>query len=89
MKLYITKIILGTFFLLTTLIPAQNISENKYLVKGNCEMCKERIESTALKAGAKKAIYSIDKQTLTLETSANILAEDILKKIAEAGHDNE
>jgi len=52
-------------------------------------MCKERIESTALKAGATAARYSIDNQTLTLETKENISPEEILKKVAEAGHDNE
>jgi len=52
-------------------------------------MCKERIENTAKKAGAKTATYSIDLQTLTLETDNVISTDDILKKVAEAGHDNE
>lgn len=89
MKLYITKLILGALFLLSTFISAQNLSKNQFQVKGNCEMCKERIETTAIKAGAKSARYSIDSQTLTLETEGNISPENILKKIAEAGHDNE
>ncbi|MFL9834686.1 TonB-dependent receptor domain-containing protein [Chryseobacterium terrae] len=89
MKLYFTKAILGAFLLFTTFISAQNLSKNQFQVKGNCEMCKERIETTAKKAGAKSAQYSIDSQTLTFETSEKISPEDILKKIAEAGHDNE
>ncbi|MFY1045361.1 TonB-dependent receptor domain-containing protein [Chryseobacterium sp. GP-SGM7] len=89
MKLYITKLILGALFLLSTFASAQNISKNQFQVKGNCEMCKERIETTAIKAGAKSARYSIDSQTLTLETEENISPENILKKVAEAGHDNE
>ncbi|MCX8522420.1 TonB-dependent receptor [Chryseobacterium formosus] len=89
MKLYITKLILGALFLLSTFISAQNLSKNQFQVKGNCEMCKERIETTAIKAGAKSARYSIDSQTLTLETAGNISPENILKKVAEAGHDNE
>lgn len=89
MKLYFTKAILGAFLLFTTFISAQNLSKNQFLVKGNCEMCKERIETTAKKAGAKSARYSIDSQTLTLETSEKVSPEDILKKVAEAGHDNE
>ncbi len=89
MKLYFTKVILGAFLLFTTFISAQNLSKNQFLVKGNCEMCKERIETTAKKAGAKSARYSIDSQTLTLETSEKTSPEDILKKVAEAGHDNE
>ncbi|AZA81605.1 TonB-dependent receptor [Chryseobacterium lactis] len=88
MKLYISRLILGTLFLFTQILSAQNLSKNQFKVKGNCEMCKTRIESAAKKAGAKKAEYSIDLQTLTFETD-NVSTDDILKKVAEAGHDNE
>ncbi|REC48895.1 TonB-dependent receptor domain-containing protein [Chryseobacterium pennipullorum] len=88
MKLYISRLILGTLFLFTQFISAQSLSKNQFKVKGNCEMCKTRIEGAAKKAGAKKAEYSIDLQTLTLETDPGS-AEDILKKVAKAGHDNE
>lgn len=89
MKLYFTKAILGAFLLFATFVSAQNLSKNQFQVKGNCEMCKERIETTAKKAGAKSAQYSIDSQTLTIETSEKVLPEEVLKKVAEAGHDNE
>jgi outer membrane receptor protein involved in Fe transport/copper chaperone CopZ len=89
MKLYISRIILGIFLLSAPFIFAQNLSKNQFKVKGNCEMCKERIESTAKKAGANEARYSVDSQTLTLETDNNVSTDDILKKVAEAGHDNE
>ncbi|WBV51480.1 TonB-dependent receptor domain-containing protein [Chryseobacterium gambrini] len=89
MKLYISRIILGVFLLSVQCTFAQNLSKNQFKVKGNCEMCKERIENTAKKAGAKTATYSIDSQTLIIETDNNASSEEILKKIAEAGHDNE
>jgi len=89
MKLYFTKVILGAFLLFATFVSAQNLSKNQFKVKGNCEMCKERIETTAKKAGAKSAQYSIDSQTLIIETSEKVSPEDVLKKVAEAGHDNE
>ncbi|MEI7486170.1 MAG: TonB-dependent receptor [Chryseobacterium sp.] len=89
MKLYISKVILGAFLLFTQIIFAQNLSKSQFKVKGNCEMCKERIETTAKKAGAKEARYSIDSQTLTIETDSNISTDEILKKVAGAGHDNE
>ncbi|MCU7614343.1 TonB-dependent receptor [Chryseobacterium sp. GMJ5] len=89
MKLYISKIVLGIFVLFTQIIFAQNTHKHQFQVKGNCEMCKERIETTALKAGASAARYSVDLQTLTLETTDTVSPENILKKIAEAGHDNE
>jgi len=89
MKLYISRIILGVFLLSVQCIFAQNLSKNQFKVKGDCEMCKERIENNAKKAGAKTATYSIDLQTLTIETDNNASSDEILKKIAEAGHDNE
>lgn len=89
MKSYTTRVILGLFLIFTQLVFAQNLHKSQFQVKGNCEMCKERIESTALKSGASAVRYSVDTQMLTLETSDNISSDDILKKVAEAGHDNE
>lgn len=89
MKLYISRIILGIFLISASLISAQNLSKNSFTVKGNCNMCKERIETTARKAGAKMAVYSVDLQTLTLETDNTVSTDEILKKVADAGHDNE
>ncbi|MEC3877293.1 TonB-dependent receptor domain-containing protein [Chryseobacterium salviniae] len=89
MKSYISRIILGIFLLCCSFIFSQQLSQNQFKVRGNCEMCKERIETTAQKAGAKTAKYSIDSQTLMLETEPNVSASDILKEVAKAGHDNE
>ncbi|KFF22209.1 TonB-dependent receptor domain-containing protein [Chryseobacterium sp. JM1] len=89
MKLYISKFILGLMILSVHFIAAQNLSKNQFKVKGNCEMCQTRIETAAKKAGAKTAVYSIDLQTLTLETDGKVSTDEILKKVADAGHDNE
>lgn len=90
MKSYISRIILGIFLLSVQTLFAQNLSKSQFKVKGNCAMCKTRIESTALKAGAKHAEYSVDSQTLTLDTdNSSPSTDNILKKVAEAGHDNE
>jgi len=89
MKLYISKFILGLMILSVHFISAQNLSKSQFQVKGNCEMCKSRIETAAKKAGAKTAVYSVDLQTLTLETGSNVSTDEILKKVADAGHDNE
>ncbi len=89
MKLYISRIILGVSLLCSPFVFAQQLSQNQFKVKGNCNLCKERIETTAKKAGAKKANYSVDSQILTVETETDISAENILKEIAKAGHDNE
>lgn len=89
MKLYISKFILGLMMLSVQLISAQNLSKSQFKVKGNCEMCQTRIETAAKKAGAKTAVYSTDLQTLTLETDGKVSTDEILKKVADAGHDNE
>jgi len=63
---------------------------SEFHVKGNCGECKERIETTAKKAGAKSAFWNPETQTVTLDfDAAKVSADDILKKIAESGHDNE
>ncbi|GEN74866.1 TonB-dependent receptor domain-containing protein [Chryseobacterium hagamense] len=89
MRLYISRMILGIFLVSAPFISAQNLPKNRFTVKGNCNMCKERIESTARKAGAKTAVYSVDLQTLTIETENTVSADGILKEVADAGHDNE
>ncbi len=66
------------------------IVTKKFVVKGNCNLCKDRIENAALIRGVKfvewdkmtdtlKVIYRIDKVTL----------DDLHKAIAGAGHDTE
>lgn len=59
-------------------------------VRGNCEMCGERIEAVAAShAGVRKAKWEAETETLTLyygETTPDIDA--VGKAIAEAGHDN-
>jgi hypothetical protein len=53
-------------------------------------MCKDRIENTSKKAGASKAEWDAETLTLKLEFDQSKTSLDqILKKIAEVGHDNE
>jgi len=64
--------------------------QTKFHVKGNCGECKERIETTAKKTGANSAFWNPETQTVTLGfDAAKVSADEILKKIADAGHDNE
>nr|WP_228373871.1 TonB-dependent receptor [Epilithonimonas tenax] len=68
---------------------AQAVTE-QFLVKGNCNMCKARIETTAVKAGAISANWSAENQTLTMVLDeSKVTCDTILKQVAEAGHDNE
>ena len=63
----------------------------KAKVEGNCGMCKERIE-TAVKAdkNVKSADWSMSKKTLTVSYNASKTdKKNILKSVADVGHDNE
>ncbi|MFZ4542446.1 MAG: TonB-dependent receptor domain-containing protein [Saprospiraceae bacterium] len=57
-------------------------------VKGDCGMCKTRIEKTALETGAIEAIWSSEIHILQVKfDEKSISREDIQAAIAKAGHD--
>ena len=89
MKILFKSLVLS-ILLTSSFLFAQSISKATFLVKGDCSMCKERIETTAKKSGAKTASWNADSQKLEMEfDSTKVSADQILKNIAEAGHDNE
>lgn len=60
-------------------------------VKGNCGMCKSRIEKAAIKIkGVKYAAWSADtKEFQAIIDERKCEIDDIKKRIAEVGHDSE
>lgn len=59
-------------------------------VSGNCEMCKDRIETAAKSiAGVSVADWDVNTKKLKLEFSRETKLENIHKAIAAAGHDTE
>ncbi len=87
------KILIKGLFIFTLIISqnifAQDITQI-FKVKGNCGMCKDRIETIAKNNGASFANWVSEKQELTVKfDSSKNIADQILKKIAEAGHENE
>jgi periplasmic mercuric ion binding protein len=61
-----------------------------YKVWGNCEMCKTRIEKAAKIDGVAKADWNEKTQMLALVYNpSKVNSDDVLKKIAAAGHDTE
>ncbi|UOK42689.1 MULTISPECIES: heavy-metal-associated domain-containing protein [Flavobacterium] len=58
-------------------------------VKGNCDMCKKRIEKAAYSVvGVKSAVWHSDDQVLHLVFNEQKCSlEDVEKSIAKAGHD--
>lgn len=89
MKTLFTKFLLGILLSLSTTVWAQTHQET-YDVSGLCSMCKSRIEKAAKEAGATTADWTISTKKLTVQFDhGKSSKEQILKKVAEVGHDNE
>jgi len=71
--------------------PSAGISHAEFRVEGNCEMCKERIETTAKSVhGVETAEWNIESKQLHLSYDKLQTDIDAVKKaIADAGHDND
>lgn len=70
--------------------PIKNAKTETFKVAGNCDMCKENIETAANKKGIAKAEWNVDSKQLTLTyNSEKTTAGEVLKRIAYAGYDNE
>jgi len=67
-----------------------NFRTEMFKVSGNCEMCKERIETTAKSVkGVSSALWDIDTKMAQVEFDNRITTlDDIQRAIAEVGHDN-
>ena len=67
-----------------------DIIHTDFRVEGNCEMCKDRIETTAMSVrGVQSATWDMDNKILHLEYNKSLTArENVQKAIAAAGHDN-
>ncbi len=66
----------------------QTTNEIKFKVRGNCEMCKERIENTALKLeGVKDARWNVETGIIqVLFDSSKVKLLQIHSSIANEGH---
>ena len=61
-----------------------------FKVEGNCGQCKARIEKAAKIDGVSKAEWNKDTKMISLVYNpTKVKSDDVLKKIAAAGHDNE
>ncbi len=78
------------FFFLGAFVMAQNITQQTFMVRGECGMCKDRIEENAKKAGAATAKWDASTEQLQVTFDDAVSSkEQILKQIALVGHDNE
>lgn len=70
--------------------PIKNAKTETFKVAGNCDMCKNTIETAANKKGISKAEWDKDKKTMNVTYDSNqTSASEILKRVAYAGYDNE
>ena len=90
MKPLFTRFFLAFTLFIFQIFSAQTLTSANAAVKGSCGMCKDRIEAAAKSAGATKAVWNAESQNLSFDfDTAKTSREAILKKIADAGHDNE
>lgn len=89
----IRHLILGMSVLLaftSCATPIKNARTETFKVSGNCDMCKNTIETAANKKGISSAEWDKDKKVMNLTyDSKQTTAAEILKKVAYAGYDNE
>lgn len=71
-------------------VPSPDIIHSDFRVEGNCEMCKDRIETTAMSVkGVESAAWGIDNKILHLAFNKSLTSLDTVQKaLAKAGHDN-
>lgn len=82
-------IIVAIAFIASVATYAQENGKLKIEVKGNCEMCKKRIEKAAFSVkGVRSVDWSADKQEIALYiNSKKTNSKEVEKAIAKAGHD--
>lgn len=83
-------LLLLNLFLFLNLAAQNTLKKESFAVQGACEMCKDRIEKAAKTKGVKSAQWSTETHVLTVEYNPEVANTDqILQKVANAGHDNE
>lgn len=66
------------------------VTTSTFKVWGNCEMCKETIESSLKVDGISKADWNVDSKIMTVSyDEKKITLDQIQKNIAAVGYDNE
>lgn len=92
MKTILLSILAG-FLLLISLAAFKMQSKSAtttFKVWGNCNMCKKTIEKAAKIKGVSKAEWNKSTKILSVTYNTNLVSlDEIQKKIAEAGYDND
>ena len=89
MNKYISSILV---VVITTICIASSYGQEKLTIRvsGACDMCKDRIESTAKNViGITNAEYDLKKQELSLETQSLFIKNELISALLKVGHDTE
>ncbi|MEO0405569.1 MAG: heavy-metal-associated domain-containing protein [Bacteroidota bacterium] len=79
---------LGLVLALINIQAAVNVKEVSFWVDGNCDHCKERIETALDVKGVKMAEYDVKENMLTVVYKPEVITLDRLHQlVAAAGHD--
>jgi copper chaperone CopZ len=92
MKQFLGTILVSIFSVLSFSSYSQSpsVTHSKFMVKGTCAMCKQRIEKSLKIKGIETASWDVLSQTLSLTYDSTIINESsIHEKVASLGHDTE
>ncbi len=71
-----------------TTFAKETFTKTSFIVSGNCDMCKSRIEKAAKLKGVKSVVWNETSHILTLIFVVNIVSVDeVQQNIAQAGYD--
>jgi copper chaperone CopZ len=83
-------VIVAVFAYTNSIAQIKNVKTGAVKIYGNCEMCKKTIEKAGNKKKVSKVDWNKDSKMATLIFNSKVTNEDeILKRIALAGYDNE
>lgn len=89
-KLTFSILVLSTFAIQSCTTQIKNSKTETVKVFGNCEMCKKNIETAANKKEIASVVWDKDNKTAVLTyDSTKTNSDEILKRIALAGYDNQ
>lgn len=67
-----------------------SVKTEVFNVNGKCDMCKARIEKTALIAGVSRAVWDVKTKKLSLTYNpAKVKTDAVMKALAAVGHDTD
>jgi len=87
-KQFLFSLILMITLFSTNMFAADTYTKTSFLVPGNCDMCKSRIEKAAKTEGVKGVLWNEETHVLTVAfVPTKISVDQIQQNISKAGYD--